>query len=706
MKKIFLFAAAALLVACSSDDLSEVQQSNPIAVADDGSVGFDAYVVRGLTRAGGVDDEGVNDVNIDKLKDDDYTFGVFGYYTDNNDYDGTTLPNFFYNQQVTWNASLGYWEYTPVKYWPNEYGDNAISDDNDKVTFFAYAPYVKFNASTGKIDEIKDGNDQWGIVQASRNTNAGDPWVKYNVSFDGDKQIDLLWGVNNKSSWSTVNGGTQTLAVGLPWLNVQRPLGHQAQDDVTLPNQRVNFQFKHALAKLTATIDAIVDGESASNALDGNTRIYVRSITFTGFATKGMLNLNNTEKDQPLWLEYNGNGDLEPGVETTIYDGRKDGKEGTAGTATNEKVLGLNPQLVQDENQLVDATAPATGKEWNTGASKHVGVTETEQNLFRRWSGSEYVAHLFDYNGDTTPDQGYIYVIPTGEEVQVTIVYDVETISGNLPVYLADGKTAGSSVENKITKTVNFGNAGLEAGKAYTLKLHLGMNSVKIDADVTDWDATIPAQNIHMPNNKTEYAAGNSAIYNYTVPAEAGTYDVILTGFNGGEMITPSKDGTKCTAAVGAQADATGNVAATFTVTANTSVLNLPNTSASAEIYAQWLGATSGKQVKLSVTQLACALGLADNSTAAAGDVKIQTTATDGATTANVKSIKVVRNGVELKQKATALTSADKGYFYYSGTGTTGTISLHENEKVITGDVFEITIKSGDAQAETLRIEL
>ena len=50
----------------------------------------------------------------------------------------------------------------------------------------------------------------------------------------------------------------------------------------------------------------------------------------------------------------------------------------------------------------------------------------------------------------------------------------------------------GSSIENRITKTINFttaaGPAGLESGKAYTIKLHLGMNSVKYDAAVGDWE--------------------------------------------------------------------------------------------------------------------------------------------------------------------------------------------------------------------------
>ena len=667
MKKTFLFAAvAALMAACSSnDDLTQPGQQQ-VPVLDDGAVGFDTYVERGLTRAGATGDIAA-DATLQATATDG--FGVFAYYTDNNEYDAQTLPNFMYNQQVEYGS--GYWTYTPIKYWPNEYGASAIADDNDKISFFAYAPYVDFNPATGKLKTIADGNDQWGIVQASRNTAAGDPWLKYLVSFDGDKQVDLLWGVNQISAWETVGGGTQAFTNGLPWLNVERPLGHQTQSTTADPNQRVKFQFKHALAKLTATIDAVVDAESGiTNLLDNNTRIYVRSITFTGFTTKGMLNLNNTEAGKPLWLEYNGNGDLEPGHEVTIYDGRKDGKEGTSGLATNEKVLGLNPQLVQDEKQLTGSPVA-----WNNvDEQKHVGVINAEQNLFRKWSGTAFVEN----------DQP-LYVIPTGEEVQVTIVYDVETINPNLAVYLADGKTAGSSIENRITKTVNFGEAGLEAGKAYTLKLHLGMNSVKIDAAVTDWDADTPAQNIDLPANTPKFQAGNGMTYSWTVPYTATTHNVTLTGFNGGEAITLEKNGT-VTGNTGNVANATGVVNASFTMAANSSTLNKTGS-------AKW-SATSGKQVQLNITQLAQPLGLGAG-TATGSVITLAKTAdvTDGWT--NVSKITVIRNGVELTE--TSESTVPAGSFKFDG----GTITLNSAENAA-GNTFVITVKSGDAPAETV----
>ena len=78
----------------------------------------------------------------------DAGFGVFGYYTDGEDYaSANTFPNFMYNQQVKWDGSV--WKYEPVKYWPNEYGQSATSDDVDRVTFFSYAPWITVTPSTG-----------------------------------------------------------------------------------------------------------------------------------------------------------------------------------------------------------------------------------------------------------------------------------------------------------------------------------------------------------------------------------------------------------------------------------------------------------------------------------------------------------------------------------------------------------------------------
>ena len=405
-----LLAASALLVlmACSSTDESI---KDDLKNAEPQPVNFGTYVNQGVTRAGYI-----GEITLSRLKNPSVCFGVFSYYTDNVEYSGNQIPNFMYNQKVTYNTD--HWEYSPTKYWPNEYGNGANSDGVDMLSFFAYAPYVDVTASTGQVT----GNKTWGITALTRNTATGDPMVKYIVS---KNQVDLLWGVNSTT--------------GLPYINKVRTAGTTSDDMIT-------FNFKHALACLSATI-------STDATIDDNSRVYVRSITITGFASKGMLNLNNNTANQPLWLSYDGADPTFEGM--TFNDGRKDGREGTSdGTQSNEKSQCLNFAIIE---------SAATGN-WPEG--KNEGVNNSQKNLF----------------------DNPLYIIPSGgsEAVDITIVYDVETKDANLSTKLSDGTTPGSSIENRITKTAVFG-TGFEAGKAYKLNLVLGMKDVKFNATVENW---------------------------------------------------------------------------------------------------------------------------------------------------------------------------------------------------------------------------
>jgi hypothetical protein len=434
-----LAAAAALFAACSSDsnDLAEKQtaKNEPMAV------GFDAYVNRGTTRAG-------QHYGLDNTALETCGFGVFSYYTDNQPYSQSATPNFMYNQKVE-KASSG-WIYSPIKYWPNEFGGNAISDGEDRLTFFAYAPFVNVNAGTGRINQtIHTADDALtsGIVGLTSNVTSGDPYVKYYVDLTPANRVDLCYGVARADYSAAVTGATQnTITAGEPYIDVIKP-------DIS---SKISFDFKHALASLNVQIDADVDDaeHNHSNSVDANTKIFVRSITFEGFATKGLLNLNSPGND-PQWFELSSTNTKIGSGSVTVYDGRRDGKEGQAsGEASNEKPFDLNPTIIQ--------------KDTDTD-----GVTSTQVNLFNS-------------NTATSP----VFVIPNRDPLKVTIVYDVETKDPNVAGFLSDGKTHGSTVENKITKEIKSKhdvNITMGAGYQYTVYLHLGMTSVKVDASVSDW---------------------------------------------------------------------------------------------------------------------------------------------------------------------------------------------------------------------------
>ena len=744
MKKVFLFAAVVTLFAACSSDEDLAQKDQPQVQTAPGAIAFDVYTQKATTRAGWTGsltttDLKENSSDPNKPYEHSNGFGVFGFYTDNNEYEQRSVPNFMYNQQVTWKDASpdpGYWEYEPIMYWPNEYGSNAESDDYDKVTFFAYAPYVEVVPTSGKLDKKGDWTDSdvkdaegWGITGMTRNSNQGDPIIKYIASFDNSKSVDLCWGVQPELQWNTTQGGTndKLLVAGLPWLNVQRPAEAATQ---AAANQRVKFVFKHATAQMTVKIDADVnevDRSHAANRAD-KTRIWVRQVTFNGFALKGALNLNNETANTPKWLDYGGQNELV--AETvTIYDQRKDGKEGVSGAiATNEKLGGLNPILIQDE-------AYKNGDDVynSTALTNRAGVTNDAVNLFNTTGGD------------------FFHVIPIeGEEFEVEIVYDVETVDPNLAQNLSDGQTKGSSIENRISKKISFGDeTSLKPGHSYILNLHLGMNSVEFDAAVTEWQENV-AQPVDLPLNVPQYAA--PGIYGDNDPAgdmiylpytlETNAYTLAISGMDAGESLTAAQltakydDGStrvKTTAIdgfVGNNVNAQMNGYAIVTV-----ATPVNNTTANRQQEIKWTGTQSGKYATFTFTQKAHPLEMkvgSDNTY----DLKAKTdsekkqlplTTTIGtitygwmcqgltgnfvAVTPSTASgndhgipsgsssyIKVWRNGTRLTWASDLAASA------FTFTDAAGTISF--NDPLQAGDIITVTLKTGDAPEETISVKI
>ncbi len=419
INSIFGVAVASLmLTACSNAE--DVVTQSPAPAVDDTAINFGAYLNRNTTRSGY---EG--ELTTATLKTAaSGGFGVLAYYTDNEPYNPYAIPNFMYNEQVTCqdpDAAEPVWTYSPLKYWPNEFGTSAQSTSLDRLSFFAYAPYAEIDPVTGYAD-----NANYGIIGLTRASENGYPKVRYAVSFDPATQVDLCWTA--------------------PLVDLSKPA----------VNDKVTFDFKHALSSLNIQIDAKIDD---AQPLDDQTRIWVRSVTFEGLAVKGELNLNNSDLE---WHELYSSG-LLTGEPVTIYDGRRDGREGYS-AMDNEKPVGINATLVQSEQYgyTINAGVPVL-----TSPGTDKGVTTTTVNLFESATA-------------TDP----IYVIPTGEPLRITIVYDVETFDPMLTSsYLSDTQTNGSSIENCITKVVEDTNGPvtLEAGKQYIISLHLGMNSAKFD---------------------------------------------------------------------------------------------------------------------------------------------------------------------------------------------------------------------------------
>lgn len=525
------FALAALaLVSCVKAQEVEVPDEKTPESSDPVAVGFNAYVNRGLaTKAGAVGMLTTNTDGTAKLTDSEIGFGVFAYYNNGELYNEMAKPDFMYNQHITYDGVN--WTYSPLRYWPNEFGSNAESEEVDRLTFFAYAPWAQVTPSTGVL--ISDYNETaaetdpsksptTGIIGMSRNTSLGAPLVKYAVNYTPGKGVDLCWGVAAEDYEDAVAGATQpTIAAGKTYQNVVKPT----------TEKRIKFDFKHALASLNVQIDADIDAVSPGHdeALHEFTRIFVRSVTFEGFTTKGALNLNSEYQNNanPTWFDLSGSGKLNSDP-ITIYDGRRDGKEGIeTGEAKNESPSDLNPLIVQSKTyNLAVSSANDLVYGYKAGESTmsdidQPGVTNSPVNLF-----------------NNIELEAPVYVIPIDdEEMKINIVYDVETADPTLAGYLSDGETKGVSVENAISQKITLSSGApmkLVAGKKYIIKLHLGLTSVKFDAEVSDWEDGDEA-NTDLPYNTFMISGTEKTIATGSV---AASVQFVISGLTEGSTLS------------------------------------------------------------------------------------------------------------------------------------------------------------------------
>ena len=414
MKKIFTLAAVAALVlsACA-----KIETEKPVV---DEPVGFAAYAGNALTKAGTA-----GEMTTTALQT--AGFGVFAYQT-TGDYTSTATPNFMYNTKV----STSSWAYSPIKYWPNQIqagntdGQPAIAYQADKVSFFAYGPYAAATASSGDVT----GDNTKGITALTSNATAGDPKVTFKATTALDDQVDLIWAVSNGATWTNVAGTTNTPTNGKPYLNLQKPAIGTA----------IHFYFKHALAQINLKAVAAYNQTSAGGSAQDGVKITIESVELTvpGMYDQGVLNLNNTYANTPLWESTTGSSDFALTV---------------SGSNINA--------------DLLDGGA-------KTAATQPTGVTASEQ--------------------DVIVDGKYFTVIPTATSTTVTVkvTYYVTTDD-------ADLKDGYSRVENVISKDVTFA-SGFAAGTKNTIKMILGISEVKFDAEVTDWTDGA-SQTVDLPKN-------------------------------------------------------------------------------------------------------------------------------------------------------------------------------------------------------------
>lgn len=240
MKKVIFLSAIALAaaVSCSKSEVVDTKFGNE-------AIGFDTYLGRGAqTKA--------TETTAANLAE----FGVYGFYTAAVDYASGTTANLMNHVKVT--KSGNDWTYSPARYWTNE---------TDKYTFFAYAPY-----SVGKA--------------------GGAPEISYIVPSALADQKDVIYSVNNRNVTKT----------------------SCKQTDGTY----VPFEFKHALSRIAVKANAKMYDKATGLEITGTPSagqeydhtFTIKNISLSGkFCTTGTMDLSEpfttaqdgTVSGGPVW---------------------------------------------------------------------------------------------------------------------------------------------------------------------------------------------------------------------------------------------------------------------------------------------------------------------------------------------------------------------------------------------------------------------
>lgn len=235
-----LIACAALTItSCSNDEINAPQQSQ-----GNNAIEFSTYLGRNAQGSRGTE------TSTTSIKTSG--FGVLAYYTDTANFSAdTNKPNFMWNQKVTHNGAN--WEYTPIKYWPTKVGD--------KVSFFAYAPYVENGKNT--------------VIELSGKSATGTPTETITLPDDPSQTIDFVAAVQM----------------------------NKTHDNSASANNNVSFTLKHEMTRVK--VQAKLDKSIYSDTDDKHkTFVVIKKVTFNDkgeFYKSGTYTFSTTDGERGTW---------------------------------------------------------------------------------------------------------------------------------------------------------------------------------------------------------------------------------------------------------------------------------------------------------------------------------------------------------------------------------------------------------------------
>ena len=448
MKKSIIFAAVAAIVLAGC-----TKNETYVKNYDEEAVSFGAYSGRTLTKGGITDD-----MNLKALAE--HGFGVFATYSGTNDFEtaGAT-DDFMFNQQVTSADEGSTWTYSPLKYWPNP--TNGQAADDQKVSFFAYAPYANDAA-------IADAT--YGITGFSIDGTTKHNMLSYTFSKD-KPNVDLMWGYKTKSGDPAVytinNNLTRTTDnVKFVFQHLLSKLGGSQEGPAPTPNpyDDPSYVANGLVVKASPVSDPTAEyGNVALGDFGGDkgTKITISKIVIgsapatdaiTGDPVKDIdgNNISYATADQTGKLDlYTGEFTLDGAAENIQF----------SQTIANSVVD--DPATPEDESTyselLDDLKEPASFSAFNELPK---GVVKKAINV---------------YKDESNP----IILVPgTKPVVDITVTYFVRTYDEKL--------TKGySEVPQTVFGRIKF--AEIKKNCKYNIVMILGLNNVKFEAQVEDW---------------------------------------------------------------------------------------------------------------------------------------------------------------------------------------------------------------------------
>ena len=439
MKKFFYLAlAAAAMASCSSDESITSPEVTAEAAGDAVSFGVYTQKTRStIENLGTVQNNGFGVFAFSQMTEPIASYSKQNY-----------MPNFMYNQQVKYNAATPGWEYTPIKYWPNNPG--AL------VSFYAYAPYIKeFNDDQYVF--TPESNDYSNENKTVDSTNVRlilgydsmGPAIEYTRSSDARQGVDLLWGA---SQGTYAPDGLTLIA----------PVDSLKQG----VNQEIKFTFKHAMSRIYFNVQVWpdepttgTDVSNATNELADNTTIEIKKVELIGNVwNKGTLRLYDGpwkhDKGDYSNLVFEGE-DLNPAVANI-----------TKGDAAKEI------DLLRFYNPSVDA-------------SGEMKLDKDIDNFVMLMPESKFAIQI-------------TYDVITKDPLNdknTSVVTNVIKSTDTNAVITPDAPNGITNVSDGL------GTYTIKQGYAYNFHLNIGVTSVKFNAEVDDWK--IGTDEISLPDNTT-----------------------------------------------------------------------------------------------------------------------------------------------------------------------------------------------------------